>query len=335
MERIKCGVIGLGWFGEHHIDTLKELPLAEVKAVCTRREGHLKDIAKKYNIPQHYTDYHELLADEDIDLVSIVTHVKDHKQIIIDALKAGKHVFVEKPMADNVEECDEIIKAVKDTDKFFMIGHICRFGVDYATAKEEIKSGKIGKILSIHAKRNLAGWITESHLQKISALFGDGIHDLDIALWYAQSKPVSVYAQTRKTRSSIVYDDLGWAMFSLEDGAIVVIENIWCLPDNVPFAIGAVMQVVGTKGTISIDHSGENFKVLTEEGLQYPPIVYWPKVHGLRRGLLKEEFDYFLKCIVNNKVPDVITPEESRAVIHAIRTAEKSAAENRIINFNE
>ena len=335
MERIRCGVIGLGWFGEHHVDTLKELPLAEVKAVCTRREKHLKDIAQKYNIPQYYTDYHELLANKDIDLVFVVTHVKDHKQIVIDALKAGKHVFVEKPMADTVEECDEIIKAAKETDKYFMVGHICRFGVDYAIAKEEIESGKIGKILSIHAKRNLAGWITESHLQKISALFGDGVHDLDLALWYTKSKPVSVYAQTRKTKSNIVYDDLGWAMFSLEDGAIVVIENLWCLPDNVPFAIGAVIQIVGTKGAITIDNSGENFKVLTEKGLQYPPTVYWPKVHGLRRGILKEEFDYFLKCILNKKVPDVITPEESKAVIHAIRTAEKSAAENRIINFDE
>lgn len=335
MERIKCGVIGLGWFGEHHVDTLKELPLADVRAVCTRREEHLKNIASKYNIPQSYTDYHELLANEDIDLVSVVTHVKDHKQIVIDALKAGKHVFVEKPMADTPEECDEIIKAVKETDKFFMVGHICRFGVDYAIAKEKIESGKIGKILSIHAKRNLAGWITESHLQKISALFGDGIHDLDLALWYTKSKPKSVYARTRKTKTSIVYDDLAWAMFTLEDGTIVVIESIWCLPDNVPFAIGAKFEIVGTKGTVSIDNSGEQFKVLTEEGLEYPPIVYWPKVHGLMRGVLKEEFDYLLKCIVNNKEPDVITPEESKAVIHAIRIAEKAADENRIISFNE
>jgi len=335
MERIKCGVIGLGWFGEHHVDTLKELPLADLRAVCTRREGHLKDIANKYNIPQSYTDYHKLLENKDIDLISVVTHVKDHKKIVIDALKAGKHVFVEKPMADTPEECDEIIKVVKETDKLFMVGHICRFGVDYAIAKEKIESGSIGRILSIHAKRNLAGWITESHLQKISALFGDGVHDLDLALWYTKSKPKSVFALTRKTRSSIVYDDLAWAMFALEDETIVVIENIWCLPDNVPFAIGAKFEIVGTKGTISIDNSGEQFKVLTEEGLQYPPTVYWPKVHGLMRGVLKEEIDYFLKCIVNNKEPDIITPEESKAVIHAIRNAEKSADENRIISFDE
>ena len=62
MERIKVGVIGLGWFGEHHVDTLKSLPLAEVTAVCTRREERLKEIADKYNIKKTYTDYHELLS---------------------------------------------------------------------------------------------------------------------------------------------------------------------------------------------------------------------------------------------------------------------------------
>lgn len=333
MERIKCGVIGLGWFGEHHVDALKALPLAEVRAVCTRREERLKEVATKYDIAESYTNYHDLLDNKDIEMISVVTHVKDHMQITIDALKAGKHVFLEKPMADNIEECDQIIKAVDKTDKYFMVGHICRFGADYVIAKEEIESGNIGEILSIHAKRNLAKWITETHLHKISALFGDGVHDLDLALWYTKSKPISVYAQTRKTRSTIKYDDLGWALFRLENGTIVVIENIWCLPDNVPFAIGANMEIVGTKGTISIDFSGSNFKVLTEKGLQYPPTVIWPKVYGIRRGMLREEFDYFLKCILNKEKPTIITPQESKDVVHATRMAEKSAAENKVITF--
>ncbi len=333
MERIRCGVIGLGWFGEHHVDALKALPLAEVRAVCTRREDRLKEVATKYDIPESSTNYHDLLANKEIDMISVVTHVKDHLQITIDALQAGKHVFLEKPMADNTEECDQIIREAEKTDKNFMVGHICRFGADYVIAKEEIEGGKIGEILSIHARRNLAKWITETHLQKLSALFGDGVHDLDLALWYTKSKPVSAYAVTRKTRPTVKYDDLGWALFTLENGAIVVIENIWCLPDNVPFAIGAVMEVVGTKGTISIDFTGSNFKVLTEKGLQYPPTTIWPKIYGIRRGWLRDEFDYFLRCIQKGEKPTVITPQESRDVVHAIRMAERSAQENKVITF--
>lgn len=333
MERIKVGVIGLGWFGEHHIDTLQALPLAEVTAVCTRREERLKEIAGKYNIKKTYTDYHELLADKDIDMVSIVTHVQDHMQPTIDAIKAGKHIFLEKPMANSSEECDKIIEALKHTDKFFMVGHVCRFDTAYALAKEEIASGSIGKIISIHAKRNLAKWITESSLNKISALFGDGIHDFDLMLWYTGAKPKTVYAQTANTRPEFKYDDIAWALFRLDNGAFAVIENVWSLPDNVPYAIDAKMEIIGTEGVINIDNSGKYYSVLTKKGVSYPQSTYWPKVNGLRRGYLKEEFDYFLKCIAEDKKPAIITPKESRDVVYAMRMAEKSSKENRVIEF--
>src|SRR5439155_12600224 len=199
-----------------------------------------------------------------------------------------------------------------------------------ALAKEEIAAGKLGKILSMHARRNLAKWITESHLTKISALFGDGVHDLDLMLWFTGAKPKSVYAQTSKTRPHLPHDDLGWAMFRMENSAIAVIENVWCLPDNAPFAIDARMEIVGTEGAIYIDNSGSHYTLLTRDGLKHPQTTYWPKVHGLRRGYLKEELDYFLKCIIAGKRPTAITPEESRAVVHAVLTAERSARENRV-----
>lgn len=333
MERIKVGIIGLGWFGEHHLDTLLQLPLAEVTAICTRRPDHLKNMAEKYNIKKTYTNYMDMLADKDIDMVSIVTHVYDHMQPAIDAIRAGKHVFLEKPMANTVEECDKIIEALKETDKCFMVGHICRFDTAYALAKEEIDAGNIGKIISIHAKRNLAKWITESSLNKISALFGDGIHDFDLMLWYTKAKPKTVYAKTKNTRPEFKYDDVAWALFTLDDGTFAVVENIWSLPDNVPYAIDARMEIVGTDGAIYIDNSGSHYTVLTKKGVSYPQSTYWPTVHGMRRGYLKEEFDYFLKCIAKNEKPKVITPQESRDAVHAMRMAEKSAQEGKIIEF--
>jgi UDP-N-acetylglucosamine 3-dehydrogenase len=333
MDRIRCGVIGLGWFGEHHVDTLQQLPLVEVTAVCTRRDERVKEIAVKYDIPKAYTDYRKLLADGDIDMVSIVTHVKDHLKPTVDALRAGKHVFLEKPMADSVEECDRILDEERKTDKCFMVGHICRFDTVYALAKEEIEAGNLGSIISMHSRRNLAKWITESHLHKVSALFGDGVHDLDLMLWFTGANPSSVYAQTMNTRPHLPNDDLGWAMFRLDSGAIAVVENIWCLPENVPFAIDARMEIVGTEGVISIDNSGVSYSILTKKGLSYPQSTYWPKVHGMRRGYLKEELDYFLKCIVKGEKPAVITPRESRDVVAAMKAAELSARENRVITF--
>ncbi len=333
MDKIGCGVIGLGWFGEHHVDTLQQLPACEVVAVCTRREWRVKEVQEKYSVPKAYTDYHEMLADKDIDMVTVVTHVKDHLKPTIDALEAGKHVFLEKPMADSAEECDKIIAEAKKTDKCFMVGHICRFDTTYALAKEEIAAGNIGTIISMYARPNLAKWITPSHLEKLSALFGDGVHDFDLMLWYSGAKPKSVYAQSMNTRPELPNDDLAWAMFRLDSGAIAVIETIWCLPENTPYAIDGRMEIVGTEGSIYIDNSGSNYAVLTKKGWSYPQSLYWPKIHGMRRGFLKDEVDYFLKCVAEGRKPDVITPEESKAVVAAIRTAEKSAKENKVMTF--
>ena len=333
MERIRCGVIGLGWFGEHHVDALQSLPAVEVAAVCTRTKSRLDEVAARYKVKKKFTDYNELLADKEIDMVTVVTHVKDHVAPTVAALRAGKHVFLEKPMADSAEECDQIIAEVKKSDKAFMVGHICRFDTVYALAKEEIEAGNLGTIISMHARRNLAKWITPSHLQKLSALFGDGVHDFDLMLWYTGAKPKSVYAQSTNTRPELPNDDLGWAMFRLDNGAIAVIETVWCLPENAPFAIDARMEIIGSEGAIYIDNSGVGYSVLKKEGLSFPQSTYWPRVHGMRRGFLKEEFDYFVKCVMSGKKPDVITPEESKAVVHAIRTAERSARENRAIEF--
>jgi len=333
MKQIRCGVIGLGWFGEHHVDTLQNLPLVEVAAVCTRTPARLKEVAEKYRVPKAYTDYREMLADKSIDMVTVVTHIKEHVAPTVDALAAGKHVFLEKPMADSIEDCDRIIAAAEKAGTAFMVGHVCRFDTVYALAKEEIAAGNLGTIISMHARRNLAKWITPSHLKKISALFGDGVHDLDLMLWYSGARPKSVYAQSLNTRPELPHDDLGWAMFRLDSGAIAVIENIWCLPENAPYAIDARMEIVGTKGAISIDNSGVGYTVLKKEGLSFPQSTYWPKVHGLRRGFLKEELDYFTRCVAEGKKPTVITAQESRLVVHAMKTAEKSAKENRVITF--
>jgi predicted dehydrogenase len=236
-------------------------------------------------------------------------------------------------MANSQEECDQIIAEVEKSDNCFMVGHICRFDTAYALAKEEIEAGQIGQILTMHARRNLARWITESHLQKISALFGDGVHDLDLMFWYSGAKPKTVYAQTLNTMPHLPHADLGWAMFRLDSGAIAIIENVWCLPDNVPTAIHAQIEIVGTEGAIYIDNSGNHYTVLTKKGLSYPQSTYWPKVHGMRRGYLKEEFDYFLKCVAKGEKPTVITPQESKDVVVAMKMAELSAQENRIIEF--
>ena len=168
MASVKYGIIGLGFFGEMHAEVLSRMAGVELSAVCTRRPGRLKDIAGQFNIPKIYTDYRELLRDDDIEAVSIVTHINDHKDITVEALNAGKSVFLEKPMAGSVVDCDAIIAAAKSAAGKFMVGHICRFDPRVNMAKAAVDEGRIGEVVSMHARRNLPAQIGAEVLDKIS-----------------------------------------------------------------------------------------------------------------------------------------------------------------------
>ncbi len=153
MKNIRWGIIGLGWFGEVHAEVLSALPGIELAALCTRRPQRLAEVADRFQVTRRYTDYQELLADPELDVIGITTHVNDHREIAIDALRSGKHVFLEKPMAPTPADCDQIIAAADAASGFFMVGHICRFDPRVALAKQAIDEGQIGKIVSMHARR--------------------------------------------------------------------------------------------------------------------------------------------------------------------------------------
>jgi len=332
MQKIRYGIIGLGFFGEKHAEVLKNIPSVELAAVCTRRENRLQEVAGMFNVPKTYQDYRELLKDREIDAVSIVTHINDHRDIAVAALKSGKHVFLEKPMAGTPEDCDAIITAAAGAKGMLMVGHICRFDPRVALAKEAVQEGRIGKIVSMHSARNLPAFIGAGVLDKISPLMGDGIHDVDLMLWLTGDRLASVYAQNVRVHEH-KYPDIGWAMCRFAGGAVGVIETIWALPDNTPFTIDARMEIVGTRGALYIDCGNAGLTINDEKGLHKPDTVYWPNLRGQRSGVLKTELEYFIEHIQSGKKPEIITPAESRAAVAAMHAAEKSAESGKVVNL--
>jgi predicted dehydrogenase len=165
-EKVRYGVIGLGWFGEKHCETLAGIPAVDLYALCTRTKPRLKALGKQFGVKRLYADYHEMLADPDLEAVSVVTMWDQHTAPALAALKAGKHVFLEKPMASTVPDCRKIVRAARAAKSFFMVGHICRFNPRYAAAKQEIDDGAIGKIVSIYARRNIPAAVSEGVLRR-------------------------------------------------------------------------------------------------------------------------------------------------------------------------
>jgi predicted dehydrogenase len=147
MDRLRIGVIGLGWFGEIHCDAIIGTPSLELASLCTRTPDRLEAMGKKFGVKKLVTDYKEMIADPDIDAVSITTMWDQHTDIAIDALNAGKHVFLEKPMASTVADCEKIIAAANKSKGILQIGHIVRFNPRYRAAKKAISEGAIGRVL--------------------------------------------------------------------------------------------------------------------------------------------------------------------------------------------
>lgn len=332
MNVIKCGVIGLGWFGEKHCEVLADLPQADLHAVCTRRPERLRQVAERFEVARAHTDYQQLLADPEIDVVSIVTMWDQHAEPAIAALEAGKHVFLEKPMASTRADCDRILAAAADAPGKFMVGHICRFNPRYAAAKAEIEAGSIGTIVSLYARRNLPSSVTAGVLDKIGPISGDAVHDTDLMLWYTGARVKTVYAQTHRV-GGFKHPDIGWTMYRFDNGAIGVCETVWCLPGKTPFQIDERMEIIGTTGSIQIHDTAPNLTFVDADSVRFPDTTYWPERHGQRVGALREEWAYFLRCVAEDRQPDVVPPADSRAAVAACLAAEQSAASGQVIGF--
>jgi len=331
MDRLRIGVIGLGWFGEIHCETILGVPNLELAALCTRRPDRLAEQATKFDVKKTYRDYRDMLEDKDIDAVSIVTMWDQHTDPTIAALEAGKHVFLEKPMASTAADCNRIIAAAKKAKGILQIGHICRFNPRYRMAKQAIEAGRIGEIVALSSRRNIPAAWTPEILDKIGPIVGDAIHDTDLMLWFTGDRVASVYAQTVSVRN-LKFPDIGQTMYRFKGGATATLETVWCMPEKTPFDIDERMSIIGTDGIIHIQDTFPNLGIVDASKLHSPDTTYWPMFEGVRGGALREEFSYFADCALKGKTPAIGTPEDAAAALEATIAAEESARTGEVVH---
>ena len=142
MENIvRLGVIGAGAFSGSHLAGIGLAKNCKVVAIADIDEAKAKAKAAQYNIPDYYTDYHELLARDDIDAVTLPLPDQEHCVVACDAMRAGKHVLCEKPMALDLNECKEMIRVSRETGVQLMVGQIGRYTPAFVKAKEMLEAG--------------------------------------------------------------------------------------------------------------------------------------------------------------------------------------------------
>jgi predicted dehydrogenase len=159
MKPINVAIIGLG-FGAEFIPIYQRHPLANMYAVCQRNADKLKQVADAFKIEARYTDYDELLKDPAIDAVHINTPIQNHAAQSLKALRAGKHVACTVPMATSVDECREIVQAVRETGKTYMMMETVVYSREFLFVKEMYDRGELGKLQFLRAshQQEMAGW---------------------------------------------------------------------------------------------------------------------------------------------------------------------------------
>ncbi|TDQ37375.1 Gfo/Idh/MocA family protein [Aureibacillus halotolerans] len=193
MKKLRVGVIGAGSISFAHLSAYKASEQAELHAICDKNEERVNNKAKEYDIPNVYTSYEELLANKEIEAVSICTWNNSHAKIAIAALEAGKDVLVEKPLCKTMEEAYAVQDAVQRTGKKLQVGFVRRFGGNTAILKSFIDAGDLGDIYYAKASclrrlGNPGGWFADSERSGGGPVIDVGVHVIDLC-WYLMGRP--------------------------------------------------------------------------------------------------------------------------------------------------
>lgn len=311
---LKVGVIGAGAMGKNHIRIYSEMSGVELAGISDIDRELVDGLAKQYHT-KAFTDYKELLA-EGLDAVSIVVPTKMHRQVAIDAIDAGAHVLVEKPIADTVENARAIIEAAKNNDRLLMVGHIERFNPAVIKLKEIIDSGLLGKIVSISTTR--VGPYNP-RIRDVGVILDIGVHDIDVISYLYGTHVNQVYAVAGADIHS--FEDHATIHMRLNHAFSGLVEVNWLTPHKV-----RKLTAVGVGGVAYLDYIDQTVELHDSGWVRKAKIEF--------KEPLKNELEYFIDCINKGKQPEPCGMDGK----HALRVslaAISSYKEEKLIEINE
>lgn len=310
MKEVRFGIAGLGRLGKVHAANIaNRIPGAKLVAACSIILAELEYARNEFGIEKLYGDFREMLKDPEIDAVAIVTTSTEHCWQIEAALDAGKHVFCEKPLGVNVEECIAAKTAVeRHPELTFMLGFMRRFDPSYAYAKAKIDAGAIGtpylvKATGIDPEALVEGTIRFAH--NSGGIFLDmATHDIDLMRWFLGAEATEVYALGATFKhpefKEAADDETGVAVYKFNNGAIGTIH----VGRTAPHGYHIETEIVGTEGTIRISPVPEkNLAVLYNKNGVVRECVESFGVRFLEAYRL--EVEHFVNCLLSGNKPGV------------------------------
>ncbi|MCM8709974.1 Gfo/Idh/MocA family oxidoreductase [Clostridium sp. SYSU_GA19001] len=349
---IKFGIIGFGFMGHVHANTLAKLEEAELVAVCDIDDEKLSDAPEGVKV---FKSMDELLAIKEIDVVilSVSNHV--HKEAVIKAAKAGKHILLEKPAALSVEEFDEMMEVVKESGVKFSVHQQRRWDKDFRISKEVYDNNMVGDVYTIQTMLyGINGNMHDWHVYKKyggGMLYDWGVHLIDQLLWMVDSKIKTIFADVRNVINEEV-DDYFKIIFRFENGIVGEVElGTYFLADKEKW-FERHWFIGGNKGSMYLDGFDPVGKIArTTRLLTNVPGKTTMTASGPTRsfgppqpGVLVTEdlpqvdvdhimyFENFLKALKGEE-EFIVKPDQVRRVLAVMEAARKSAETGKSVDF--
>jgi len=330
-NQTNVGVVGCGYWGPNLIRNFRGLPNCRMKTMCDVSEDRLKHLRSLYAEVEAITSYEDLLKDPEIDAIAVATSVRFHYPMAKAALLAGKHTFIEKPMASSTAHCEELVELAKKQGLTLMVGHTFLYSPAVRKIKEIVDNGDIGEIRYISARRLNLGLFQKD----INVAWDLAPHDISIILYIMNEMPHSVNCRGAAHITPGIEDVTSMSLtFSKERSAII--QSSWLDPKKI-----REMTIIGSKRMIAYDDLAPQEKIkIFDARVERPPHydtfaefhyayhygdVYSPYIK--QDEPLKTECGHFIDCLRNGRTP-ITSGVKGMEVVKILEASSLSLKEN-------
>jgi predicted dehydrogenase len=328
-EPIGVACVGAGYWGPNLVRNFAEAADCALLSICDTDAERLRQVGRRFPGAALSTDLEPVLADERVRAVVIATPASSHHDVAVRAMRAGKDVLVEKPLAVSVAECRAMMRCAKETERVLMVGHTFIFNAAVRKIRELVESDEIGEVLYVYSSRVNLGRIR----QDVNALWNVAPHDVSIVNHVLGSAPVSVRAVGRSYLQPGI-EDVAFAVFEYPGGALAHVHASWLDPSRTRRTtfVGSKKMIVyddvESEGKVKIYDKGVRrtgqeaeygeFQLRLHSGdIRIPKITFTEP--------LAEECAHFLRCVRERTEP-ITGGRAGTSVVAALEAAQKSIA---------
>ncbi len=314
MEKLGVAVIGAGFWGRNHARNFKELNETQLIAVCDQDIARAKAVADLFSI-EAYDDSRKMLKRRDVEAVSVCTWSTNLAGEAAKALKAGKHVLVEKPMANNIREAQKIVDLAKRNQRHLMVGFLMRFIPGVQRIKQANEKGEIGTLVYATARR-VSEW--PERIGDVGVVKDLAIHDIDVARYLFNDDPVEVYAKLGNLRHK-KFEDHAQILLTFKGGKTAFIEANWLTPYKI-----RKLTVTGSEAIMTLDYITQEITIETAGQTVAPRYEV--------KEPLKLELQHFANSVINDE-KTMITGIDGLKALTIAEAALKSARRNTAVKL--